>query len=712
VKKSLLTAVLAVFLVANAFAFWDKPSAVRQSAYDELVKKNIELKQALDSLTADYEKLQELYKILMEKVKGLQADKEDLLKSQERLKADLAGKPGAMDKRQLAHMKEGMQSALTMLRASEEKTRQLEGVEAELRSQLDKISSEKDGALKQLQDTQDTIKKLQTQLDSKDTQLQETQDTIKKLQTELGSKDTEIKDQAVNKHTLDTSLKDIQSQLDKISSEKNDALKQLQDTQDTIKKFQTQLGFKDAQLQETQDTIKKLQTELGSKDTEIKDQAVNKHTLDTSLKDIQSQLDKISSEKDGALKQLDETRKTLQKLQTELDSKNARLKTTSEDLSLKTQEAPERYLSEIRSLKTSLGRSDKEITRLSISIGRMDKTLSKMASEKQKRLKTMGAYGEELAFLAFDEKEYKKLESDVLDLKKSIQENEAKKSELAGQMEQSKEQLRVTRERKEDILKTISVKEKQTPVVDASTTEASTAARLRMENFRKQAAVLDATEAEQSAAMAHLSVELQKTGDNAAADQEHLRTMEERSEILKEKSASAQSLKNKIEDQKNRLKILEASSRDLNNKRTNVVESLDAAKDRREQIEDDLALKKELLSRELVSRGRAPEAETAPGPIPQKKASKHYNLGVQSFRARDYAEAEREFLRCVQIDPNDADAHYNLGVLYEDKLHRYGAALVHYKQFLSLRPVGLDAIKVRQWVLKAESEKRFGTSAD
>ncbi|HEX7318422.1 MAG TPA: tetratricopeptide repeat protein [Pyrinomonadaceae bacterium] len=42
-------------------------------------------------------------------------------------------------------------------------------------------------------------------------------------------------------------------------------------------------------------------------------------------------------------------------------------------------------------------------------------------------------------------------------------------------------------------------------------------------------------------------------------------------------------------------------------------------------------------------------------------ASAHYNLGLLHQQRKEYAEARARFLRAVEIDPNETDAHYQLG---------------------------------------------------
>jgi len=76
----------------------------------------------------------------------------------------------------------------------------------------------------------------------------------------------------------------------------------------------------------------------------------------------------------------------------------------------------------------------------------------------------------------------------------------------------------------------------------------------------------------------------------------------------------------------------------------------------------------------------------------------HYNLAVMYDRQRMFAAAEKEYRTCLEINPHDAYVHYNLGILYDDKLSEPQKALEHYRRFLELHPQGEDAEKVREWM--------------
>jgi tetratricopeptide (TPR) repeat protein len=87
----------------------------------------------------------------------------------------------------------------------------------------------------------------------------------------------------------------------------------------------------------------------------------------------------------------------------------------------------------------------------------------------------------------------------------------------------------------------------------------------------------------------------------------------------------------------------------------------------------------------------------------------HFNLAVAYDKTGLYGAEEREYLECLKLDPGDANVHYNLGILYDDKLNDGVKALKHYRRYLELRPSGEDAEQVKEWVLTAEQKQRLKT---
>jgi len=113
-----------------------------------------------------------------------------------------------------------------------------------------------------------------------------------------------------------------------------------------------------------------------------------------------------------------------------------------------------------------------------------------------------------------------------------------------------------------------------------------------------------------------------------------------------------------------------------------------------------------------TARRKAEEAAKTPEELKVKfnreRLDMHFNLAVVYEKNGLWHDAEREYLKCLRIDPKDSGVHYNLGILYDDKLNRNNKAMQHYYKFLSLRPMGETAERVRDWITKLELENRLG----
>lgn len=81
----------------------------------------------------------------------------------------------------------------------------------------------------------------------------------------------------------------------------------------------------------------------------------------------------------------------------------------------------------------------------------------------------------------------------------------------------------------------------------------------------------------------------------------------------------------------------------------------------------------------------------------------HYNMAAIYARDGRYEAAEREYLHALRIDPEDADSHYNLAILYDDHLNEPEKAAIHYRRYVKLRPHADDVDVVRSWLIRAEA---------
>ncbi|MDH4274972.1 MAG: tetratricopeptide repeat protein [Gammaproteobacteria bacterium] len=71
-------------------------------------------------------------------------------------------------------------------------------------------------------------------------------------------------------------------------------------------------------------------------------------------------------------------------------------------------------------------------------------------------------------------------------------------------------------------------------------------------------------------------------------------------------------------------------------------------------------------------------------------------LGVVKRQQGQFEAAAHAYERCLDVDQSFADAHYNLGILYDLYLRDYPKAVQHYQQFLRL--TGAESKEVRVWL--------------
>ena len=90
----------------------------------------------------------------------------------------------------------------------------------------------------------------------------------------------------------------------------------------------------------------------------------------------------------------------------------------------------------------------------------------------------------------------------------------------------------------------------------------------------------------------------------------------------------------------------------------------------------------------------------------EEVADMHYNLGVILAKQNDFRTAIREFEKVLSVKPDDADAHYNLAILYDEKVKDNNKALEHYRAYMKIAPDSKDAKKVSKWIIDKESENK------
>jgi len=98
--------------------------------------------------------------------------------------------------------------------------------------------------------------------------------------------------------------------------------------------------------------------------------------------------------------------------------------------------------------------------------------------------------------------------------------------------------------------------------------------------------------------------------------------------------------------------------------------------------------------------GCTPTAETQL----DEQRNPHYLAGKEKLGALDYKGAVESFERAVEDNPRSALAHFELGVLFEQRENDYAAALYHYNKALKLRPNGYPSENIRQRIPACKQE--------
>lgn len=88
--------------------------------------------------------------------------------------------------------------------------------------------------------------------------------------------------------------------------------------------------------------------------------------------------------------------------------------------------------------------------------------------------------------------------------------------------------------------------------------------------------------------------------------------------------------------------------------------------------------------------------------LSRDEAKVHYNMGNTYFNQGDYVQAAKEYVRALELSPEDASAHYNLAFVSGEFLNDPKVALDHYKKYLYFNPHAEDAQMVEQKIIEAQ----------
>ncbi|MFH1046511.1 MAG: hypothetical protein V1727_06080 [Candidatus Omnitrophota bacterium] len=86
--------------------------------------------------------------------------------------------------------------------------------------------------------------------------------------------------------------------------------------------------------------------------------------------------------------------------------------------------------------------------------------------------------------------------------------------------------------------------------------------------------------------------------------------------------------------------------------------------------------------------------------LKRQTADMHYNLGVFYTQNKEFKRAGLEFMKAVELRPDDASAHYNLGYIFAEHLMDQPKAVEHFKEYLRItKGKDKDADKAKKYIL-------------
>lgn len=159
-------------------------------------------------------------------------------------------------------------------------------------------------------------------------------------------------------------------------------------------------------------------------------------------------------------------------------------------------------------------------------------------------------------------------------------------------------------------------------------------------------------------------------------------------------------LRKELDDKTARLEEAQERITDKDEELQQMLERLQNAQTDIEELRRELARKKSeeagVLREELGALQQEKAALTAT--LERERALFQYNLGVVYAQVGRYDEALEAYDQSVRSDPNNPDAHYNLGLLYEKVREDPEQAVRHYRRYLELNPAAKDRTEVQGWI--------------
>jgi tetratricopeptide (TPR) repeat protein len=200
---------------------------------------------------------------------------------------------------------------------------------------------------------------------------------------------------------------------------------------------------------------------------------------------------------------------------------------------------------------------------------------------------------------------------------------------------------------------------------------------------------------------------LAKTEDEAGRLRKDKEAVARENERLQSETVSYMALNSDFQKEKDalnaRLKELEESQARRKEEYSDMQRRLEAVQKtfrQKDIVQKELAEEKNRLEKGLK------DLETA---INRERSIYHYNLAVAYTRAGLRNEAVRAYETSLGFDDQNADAYYNLALVYQSLGDRPRQAVINFRRYLELRPDAVDARDVLDSIEELQSLDRRQT---
>ena len=214
--------------------------------------------------------------------------------------------------------------------------------------------------------------------------------------------------------------------------------------------------------------------------------------------------------------------------------------------------------------------------------------------------------------------------------------------------------------------------------------------------------------AEQDSAVKLKMEELQNSQTQALQEKETLKNSLEKMQIeykiVPETRKESTRLQKELNDAIRRYKIAEQKIKRLEEEKLDITAQNELYRrylgDSKEQYNKALAKNKVLEKKVEQMPKRFAELARENKVLIKETALMHYNLGVFYTQNKEYSRAIAEYEKTLELNPDDAYAHYNLGYVYAEYMVDRPKAIEHFRQFLRLsKSEDKDVDWVRKYIL-------------